>query len=131
MQSIPIQQLPNQRLNVVLDGNRWDIGIRTTNGCVSVSLTLNGVEILTNMRAVAGTRIIPCKYQESGNFVFITQNYEIPDYTQFGLTQELLYFSQSEIDAVRDRPEKIITAADFDPNGGLPQAFAPKGYVLA
>jgi hypothetical protein len=131
MQIVPIQAIPNQNFSVVLDGNQWDIGIRTTNGCISVSMSINGIPVFSNMRAVAGTRIIPSKYQEAGNFVFITQNYEVPEYTQFGVTQFLVYASQTEIDAVRDIDPELITAADFDPNGDLPQSFAPQGYRLA
>jgi hypothetical protein len=131
MQIVPIQAIPNQKFFIVLDGNQWDIGIRTTNGCISVSASLNGNPIMENMRAVAGTRVIPSKYQEAGNFVFITQNYEIPDYINFGVTQFLIYISQAELDAVRDRDPHIITAADFDPNGDLPQSFSPQGYRLA
>ena len=131
MQTITIQAIPNQKFSVPLDGNQWDLEIRTTNGCVSVSAARNGEAIMSNIRVVAGTRVLPAKYQEAGNFVFITQNYEIPDYTKFGITQSLIYISQAELDIVRTRDTGIITASDFDPNGALPQSFAPTGYVLA
>lgn len=130
MQNIPIQALPNQTLSVPLDNNQWDISIKTTNGTVSVTLVLNGIVIIENLRAVAGTRIIPDKYQESGNFAIITQNFQIPDYTQFGNTQTLVYISAAELSALRVPLGEPITPEEFDPNGALPLRYKPVGYEL-
>lgn len=131
MQSITLQALNGQKFSLALDGNQWDMQIKDTNGVIAVSLSRNGVPIMENQSCVPGERVIPCKYQEAGNFFFTTKDYEILDYTKFGITQFLFYASQAEIDAVRDQPDQIIKSTDFDPNGALPQSFAPKGYVLA
>lgn len=131
METLPIQAVPNQQFSVVLDDNRWDITIKTTNGTISVSLTLNNEVVIENLRAVAGVRIIPAEYQEAGNFAIITQNLAIPEYTQFGVTQALLYFSAAELAVMREPIVPPITAADFDPIAALPLRFAPQGYELA
>jgi len=128
---VPLQAIPNQQLLTVLDDNQWDISVRITNGTISVSLALNGVFIIENQRAVAGSLIIPAKYLENGNFAIVTQNQEIPDYTQFGVTQSLIYLSPTELAAYRTPPSLPITAAFFNPIAALPLRFAPQGYTLA
>lgn len=131
MQIIPLQAIANQTLTIQVDDNQWVIGVRDANGNIAVSLFLNGAAVVENARAVSGMRIIQSKYQEAGNFVISTQNQEIPDFTKFGVTQFLLYFSQAEVDAIRSNPPVIWTASDFDPAGAIPLRFSPQGYVLA
>lgn len=65
-----------------------------------VDITRNGSPVVSGMRAVAGTFLIPYGYLESGNFLIITTNEEYPDYRQFGLSQYLIYFSQAELEAL-------------------------------
>lgn len=129
MQVLPLQALPNQSFSVLLDNNQWDIEIRDTNGTTSITLTKNGVIVVENARAVAGVRIIPCEYQEDGNFAIISVDQSVPNYAQFGVTQSLIYISEAELNSVRTGFPTIITAAFFDPLGGLPLRFAPQGYV--
>lgn len=132
MQNIPIQAIPNQAFSIVLDNNSWGFVIKSTNGAISVSLTFNGVDLVDGARAVANMRIIPSQYEEAGNFAIVTLNHDVPDYTQFGITQQLIYASAAEIAALRNAPTPDpITAADFDPIAALPLRFAPQGYVLA
>lgn len=130
MQLITIQALPNQKFSIPLDSNEWGISIKDANGAICFSLTLNGSIVIENIRAVAGMRIIPAQYEEAGNFALITQDQEIPDYTQFGITQSLVYISQDELNAIRSDNPIPITASDFDPLGALPLRFAPQGYTL-
>ena len=131
MINIPIQAVPNQSFSIVLDTNRWDIAIKTTNDAVSVSLTLNNVEVIRNLRAVAGMRIIPSRYEEAGNFAIITNNGAVPDYLEFGISQYLVYLSDAELEVIRTPDVPPITAADFSPLAALPLRFSPQGYVLA
>lgn len=130
MQVVPTQALPIQKFSVLLDNNEWDITLRLTIETISATLSLNGTIVLENTRVVAGYKIIPYKYEENGNFVLLTQNYEIPNYTKFGVTQALVYISPDELEVVRSFDPTYITAADFDPNGALPLRFAPQGYTL-
>lgn len=99
MQIINLQNIPNQRFSVFLDGNNWDIRIIATNGCMSVDITINGVVILTGARVVAGTPVIPYKALMNGNLLFLTQNDALPNYTQFNNTQFLYYASIAELEA--------------------------------
>jgi hypothetical protein len=131
MMTIPVQAISNQELLVVLDNNQWTITVKSTNGSISVSLSINGTSIADSVRAVAGGFIIQSEYQEAGNFAFLCQDFTIPDYTQFGITQFLTYFSQAELDALRVAEKPPFTVADFNPIAGLPLRFAPQGYTLA
>ena len=128
-QQIPIQSVPNQDFSVVLDGNLWDVTVKATNGVMSVSLTLNGVAVIDNLRAAANMRLIPSQYEEAGNFAFLTANYQLPNYEQFNLTQRLLYFSAAELAALRTPPSPPIAAAFFNPIAAVPLRFAPQGYT--
>ena len=128
MQSVPISAVPNQDFTIILDGNTWDITLKTTDGIISASLNLNSIDIVDNARVVSGSYIIQEQYQESGNFFFLTQNQELPLYTQFNVTQSLIYISAAELAALRVPPPPPITEAYFNPLGALPLRFSPRNY---
>ncbi len=130
MQTIPIQPIPSQQFNVILDGNTWDFTIQYT-GIVVITLKLNGNLIMSGMRVVANSLIIPYEYLESqsGNFTFLTANFQLPDYTQFGLTQSLVYLNAAELAVLRQPPIYPITTDSFNPIAALPLRFAPQNYT--
>ena len=106
MIEVPIVNSPNQSLSITLDGNRYDIRIHACkdnlgNLVMAFDIAQNGTMIVEGMRAVAGFPIIPSAYLENGNFVVVTQNDEIPNYTKFGISQNLIYASQTELDTLR------------------------------
>lgn len=134
MQTVPIQAIPSQTFTYIDPlNNTWDIGIKNVGSQMAFSFTLNGTTLIQNVCAVAGYRIIPYDYLENGNFVLITQSFQLPDYTQFGTTQTLVFLEVADIAAFRIPLSSltIVTASDFDQNGGLPLRFAPQGYTLA
>ncbi len=123
MIQIPLQPLPNQSFFITLDNNQWNFTLKTTNGVISASISLNGVEILSNTRCVANQLIIPSIYEESGNFLFQTQLFQLPEYTQIGITQRLVYVTASELEIYRTPVAFPITAQDFNPIAALPLRF--------
>lgn len=125
MQIIPLQNAPKFDFQIELDNNLWDISIITTNGVMSATLILNGTLVIQNVRCVAGTPLLPYKYQENGNFIFITQNQQYPNYVNFSQTQFLWYYSQSELSLFRSG--SIL----FNPLGGAPLRYKPVGYMEA
>jgi hypothetical protein len=131
MMQLPVQALPNQEFQAVLDGNAWDFTIASTNGVMSMTLVLNGNTVIENTRCVAGSFIIPSQYEESGNFLFLTASNALPDYTQFGTTQSLIYASAAELVSFRTPPSTPLTIGYFNPIATLPLRFAPAGYLLA
>jgi hypothetical protein len=131
MQQVPLQQLPNQSLSILLDGNQWGILLKTVGDVTVVSLTLNGSDILDSAHAAAGAFLVQSEYEEAGNFFFVTQNFQLPLYTQFNVTQSLIYISATELAALRVPKGLPITAADFNPIAALPLRFAPQNYQQA
>lgn len=129
MQTIPLQSIPNQEFTIQLNNNLFDITIRETNGCMSVSITINSVLTIENMRIVAGMRLIPSQYEEAGNFIFASNNEDLPFYTEFGNSQQLVYVTAAELAIIRAPVAPPITASYFNPLAALPLRFSPQGYT--
>jgi hypothetical protein len=130
MLQLPIQALPNQEFQAVLDGNSWDFTIAATNGSMSMTLLLNGTIVVENVRCVAGAFVIPSMYEESGNFLFLTADNQLPDYESFGATQSLIYAGPAEMATFHSpNASPLVTAADFNPIADLPLRFSPQGYL--
>lgn len=134
---VPLQQVPNQSFGITLNGTLFNIVLKKCNGVMVMSVIIDGTDTIDNLICAACAPIIPAKYLESGNFMFLTANNQLPDYAQFGLTQSLLYFTDAELAAFRVPPVAsspavpTVTAAFFNPIAGLPLRFAPQGYTQA
>jgi hypothetical protein len=109
MINIPILNIPNQSLSINLDSNQYDIVIHATQdnpdgstGIMAVDLSINNNIIISGVRAVSGFPLIPYEYlvNGNGNFTFITINDDYPDWRQFGITQYLIYASNSELESI-------------------------------
>lgn len=103
MQIIPLQSVPNQELSCLLDGLRYVITLKELDSemCM-VTIERDGVVLVSNARAVAGYAILRYQYlqQGAGNFAFVTANDEYPHYSKFNTTQQLIYASDAEIEAL-------------------------------
>lgn len=98
MRTIPLDAVPNQSLSLNLDGNRWNVVIKEARGIMFMDLALNDQTIMLGQRVVAGTPAIPYRHlQTNGNFLFLTDNDELPYWTQFGSSQQLVYVSPGEV----------------------------------
>lgn len=98
MRIIDIDPIPNQEFSVTVDGNRWDFVIKEAVSSMICDLSLNDEVILSGARIVAGTPIIPYEYlRRMGNFIILTENDELPYWTQFGVNQQLIYSSAEEL----------------------------------
>lgn len=103
MRIIDIDPVPNQSFSVTVDGNRWDFVIKQAVSSMICDLSLNDTAILSGIRIVAGTPIIPYAYlRDQGNFLILTDNDEIPYWSQFGVNQQLIYASATELDSLPD-----------------------------
>ena len=101
MQDLGLAALPNQNFFVQLDGSAYAITIRQASGCVIASVSRDDVTLIEGARVVTGTPLLPYRYEEAGNFILTTQNDDLPDYTQFGVTQFLTYLSADDLTALR------------------------------
>jgi hypothetical protein len=124
-QSIALQAIPNQSFSFNASNTTFGIILKAAAGCMAASITINGTDVIDNARCVAWRGIIPARYQENGNFMFMTQNLQLPWYSQFGTTQTLIYLSPTELTSIRGG--NLL----FSPFGALPLRFSPQNYVEA
>lgn len=101
MIDVPIQALPNQALSIQLDGSRYEITLKEANGCMCASVIRDGETLVDGVRLVAGTPVLPYLYQEQGNLVLITLGNDLPYYTDFAVTQFLVYLTPAELEELR------------------------------
>jgi len=106
---IPIINIPNQSLTLQVDNNQYDLVIHATqdnadgtSGIMAIDVSINNVTILSGIRAVSFFPLIPYDYLVNGNFIFITQNFEYPDWRKFGITQNMFYVSNDELEAINN-----------------------------
>lgn len=98
---IPLRPVPNQELSTTLDGVRFILRFNALDEAMAVTITVGGEILLIGQRVVSGVPLIPYRYLESGNFIFVSDNTDIPFYTDFGLTQNLLYYTAEELRGLR------------------------------
>lgn len=103
MQHIPLQAIPNQQFPITLDSTLFDITLRTIQDRTYVDITVNNTVIVLGQLCVPGFQLIPSRYMEglTGNFAFVTNNDAYPIYSEFEVTQFLLYASAAELAAAR------------------------------
>lgn len=97
MEIITLQALPSQTFTLQADNNVYDITLKEVGGVIGFTLYVNNILVLSNSRAVSGELCIPYVYLQSGNFLISTLNDELPNYLEFGITQNLIYFSLSDL----------------------------------
>ena len=100
---ITTQPIPNQTLTTSLEGNRYRLTLKAAGSILAVNIDRDNVRLLTGIRAVAGTPLIPYNhlFPNLGNFVFETFDAELPNWQQLGDTQRLIYFTAEEIRGFR------------------------------
>lgn len=101
MRDIPITATANQKLTVTIDLTRFTVTLKAAVGCMTCTIEIDGVEVLTGSRVLAGEMLIPYRYRENGNFILMTEDDALPDWTEFGSTQFLRYLTPDEMDAIR------------------------------
>ncbi|CAH0447593.1 hypothetical protein LMG10661_03660 [Ralstonia syzygii subsp. syzygii] len=103
MMQIPLDAIPNQSLSVRLDGRRYEITVQATAGVMSATIIRDGVTLVQGQRCSAGTALLPFLHLEDsdGNFAFLTDDGEYPDYRKFDSTHQLMYFGGAELVEIR------------------------------
>lgn len=102
MQVLNLINIPSQSLSARLDEVHTTIRIKQGRGIMLADIEQDGAFIVQGMRLVAGLPIIPLRRLESGNFMLLTDNGELPDYTKFGISQKLIYINKNEVEAIRN-----------------------------
>lgn len=98
MNNITLQNIPNQEFDITLDEVDYTIRLRTVRDFTLADIEANGELLKSGVRCVPGIPLLPYKYlTRGGNFFFMCLDGNYPYYTQFGVTQELIYISDSEL----------------------------------
>lgn len=105
MKTIALDAVPNQSFSARLDGFFYEFVIKETAGVMSATISRDNEIVVSNSRICAGSALMPYPFQQKGNFIIITENGEIPYWTKFGITQQLLYLTDEEIAALPYPPE--------------------------
>lgn len=99
---IPVKNVTNQSLNVVLNSQNCTINLLTRGGYTFMDLLLNNIGIIYG-RKLTLTPVLPYKYMQSsfnGNFIIVNSDDNIdlnPDYKLFGISQYLVYYTSSDL----------------------------------
>lgn len=104
---VPLADVPSQAFTVTLEQERWSFRFVTAGGMLVADVARDGVLLLTGTRVLAGEPIIPYRYLQTGNFLFLDSREQIPT-TQ----SPLAYLSAAEIAAIEANP---LTMADITP----------------
>jgi len=99
--NVPIEAVANQEFTITLEGSRYNLSIKQAIECMEIDIVRDDIVIVTGMRPVAGTPVIPYRYLERGNFLFLTENDDLPWWEKFGSTQSLLYLTIAEMEQAR------------------------------
>ena len=98
MRTIPLDAAPNQSVSINIGENRWTLRIKEATSSMIADVSLNDQPLLYGIRFCVGTPLIPFRYLAgNGNFLLLVNDEELPDWQQFGVTQQLVYVYPSEI----------------------------------
>lgn len=98
---LELRRIKSQQVSIRLGDRLYDFRVYSVPGGMAFDMIRDEVLMLSGFRIVPGTPLIPYGYLESGNFMLIVPDTELPDYNQFGLTQNLIFFSDAELVAIR------------------------------
>lgn len=97
MQELPLIQIANQQFSVELEARQWTITIKEANGVMIADVNVDGDDVVTGTRILAGEPIIPYGYLQDGNLVLVTLDDALPYWDQFGVSQALVYLTNAEM----------------------------------
>lgn len=116
MQVVPLSSAPNQQFTVTLEGIRWGVRLVQAAGVLVADVSQEGVGLVRSSRVLAGEAIIPYAYLQTGNFIMVVNADELPTYSQFGVSQFLVYLSAAEIAALDANPPNVNELTPFMPS---------------
>lgn len=103
MIQIDVQQLPNQEFEKTIDEKRYTIKLRTFHGLTLADISIGETVLCRSVRVCPNTPIIPYKHlTQGGNFVFYSIEGSYPHYTQFGITQQLCWVTDEELQGLQN-----------------------------
>lgn len=98
MAVLTLEQTPAQSLSFVVGSTRIDLRLFDLGPDfgMAADVSVDGDLILSAVRLLAGTPLIPFAYLEQGNLIFVTEGAD-PDWREFGRSQQLVYLTEADI----------------------------------
>lgn len=101
MYAIPLQNVPNQSFNIVLNDENYRLDVRTIQDFTYISAWINDELLFYNQLCTPNNWVNPYNYVSvNGKLYFRCLDNEYPIYTQFGNTQQLLFLTPAEVEAL-------------------------------
>ncbi|MDG6999851.1 MAG: hypothetical protein JRN15_12130 [Nitrososphaerota archaeon] len=99
MQTIPLQAVPSQSLQVTLDGQLCLISVYVKDQCMLFDLAVGGMQIVTAVECSSFVTLVPTAYLGfSGWLLFVDmQGNDDPVYTGLGSRWVLLYIDSTDV----------------------------------
>ena len=95
---LALEKAINQSFSFVEDGNDWIVALTAGQTSLLVSITINGINIVSAIRAVSDTPILfNSMLGRYGNLVFSCGDDVVPDPDKFGEAHFLYYLSPGEL----------------------------------
>jgi len=98
MLQIPVQPVPSQQLQCVMNSQNVELAIYQNNYGLFVDITSNGAVVSSCTLALNGVPLNPFSYSTfQGNLLFVdTQGVDDPTYTGLGSRFQLVYLDPAE-----------------------------------
>lgn len=108
MKEIPLDNVEKQSLSVLIDSILFELSFKVCNNTMAATVVRDGVTLVENRRVVAGVGIIPEGDREEGNFIVLTDNDDLPFFSNFNSTNTLVYTTPEETAAYRRQLNEIV-----------------------
>lgn len=98
---IPLQPVPNQEFNIVLNGKDYHIALHTIQDLTYMSCWVDGKILFHSQLCTPNNWVNPYNYVSvNGKFYFRCLEEQYPIFTQFGITQSLVFYTAEEVEAL-------------------------------
>jgi hypothetical protein len=98
MYKVDLRKVPNQELTFIVNNEVFRIQLRTIQDLTFATIFLNEKPLLYSQLCTPNNYINLYNYiSASGKFFFKCIDEEYPNYTKFGETQELLFYTEDEL----------------------------------
>lgn len=101
MRVVPLVKSPNQAFTITIDNVRWGLTFKEARGVMCTDIERDGSFLVRGCRVISGVPIIPYRYLQTANFIFLTNADDAPNWTLFETSQTLVYLSASDLESVK------------------------------
>ena len=101
MLKINLNNAPSQSFGISISGVNYDITLKLAGGIEYASVSADNVVLCSGVRCIPNKPIIPYPYlTKGGNFYWVCDDGEYPDWEKFNGQHVLVYVTDAEADNV-------------------------------